>query len=323
MKVSTALIISGGLHVAVVGLLALGTYRAAGGSGGSGVTEVTLSDGGTRTGGRFGSRANIGGVQSRSIRSMPTSENVTVREARRPRQTRVGKGAIPSHQGATLPWNGRASTQNLSPGPGGSERGFGQGGSQLGNPGKGQGPSGQGGTQGPGIPGSSNDNGPLPLPIGNPDPVAEETPTPIPTVTPTPFPTPTPVPTPTPRPTPTSRPTPTPEPEPTPRPRPTATPEPTPTPKPKGETRRAILTKQVNATVPDSLRDADYKSSVGVRFEIAADGSFSVSLRSSSGSGELDDRVLSAARRWRWKPALRDGEAVSSVMNVRVEIVVR
>jgi TonB family protein len=56
---------------------------------------------------------------------------------------------------------------------------------------------------------------------------------------------------------------------------------------------------------------------VRVRFVIAADGSFDVVLRSSSGSGEVDEAVLSTARRWRWKPARRDGQAVSSSQTIR------
>ena len=57
-----------------------------------------------------------------------------------------------------------------------------------------------------------------------------------------------------------------------------------------------------------------------VRFAIAANGSFEFSLRGSSGSQEVDSEVLSAARRWRWRPALRDGEAVPSVETVKFTI---
>jgi protein TonB len=59
-----------------------------------------------------------------------------------------------------------------------------------------------------------------------------------------------------------------------------------------------------------------------VRFEIAADGSCSVSLRTSTGNSQLDADTIETLRQWRWRPALRDGEPVPSVQNLRVEFVV-
>ena len=56
-----------------------------------------------------------------------------------------------------------------------------------------------------------------------------------------------------------------------------------------------------------------------VRVEVDADGSFSVVLRTSSGNPEIDRRVLEALKRWRWKPALRDGEPVKSTQLFKFE----
>ena len=136
-----------------------------------------------------------------------------------------------------------------------------------------------------------------------------------------PAPEPTPTPRPTPRPTAVPRPTPTPRP--TPRPEPTATTRPTPTPKPKGPTQDAEPTRQAEPEIPEELRDKEFKTYVRVRVEVSADGSAEPSLRTSSGNTEVDDRVLSALRKWRWKPALKDGEPVSSIKYFRFEFEVK
>jgi protein TonB len=80
------------------------------------------------------------------------------------------------------------------------------------------------------------------------------------------------------------------------------------------------MTHQEDARVSDELAEQATRDFVRVRFQIAADGSFSVVLRGSTGSGEVDARVLEAARRWRWKPALRDGEPVSSTETIRFRL---
>ena len=169
---------------------------------------------------------------------------------------------------------------------------------------------------------------PTEAPSGQGTPVAKATPQPpaptavpvAPTATPIPPPPP-PTPTPKPEPTNTPRPTATPKPEPTNTPRPTATPrpEPTNTPRPKGPTQDARATKQVNPDIPDDLRDAQFKTSVRVRVEVGADGSSSASLRTSSGNAQIDSLVLRALNRWRWKPALKEGEPVASTQYFRFD----
>lgn len=160
-------------------------------------------------------------------------------------------------------------------------------------------------------------------PVALPDPTTP--PAADPTATPRTLPTATPLPTPTPRPipTPTPLPTATPKPAPTPTPRPTPRPLPTPTPRPTGPTRAAIATRQVQPSVPEVLRNAEFKSSVRVRVEVASDGTPSPSLRGGSGNSEIDSRVLAALRRWKWKPALQNGEAVASTQYFRFDFEVR
>ncbi len=163
---------------------------------------------------------------------------------------------------------------------------------------------------------------PAPQPTPIPPPI-EPTPTPRPQPTATPRPAPTPTPKPEPTPTPTPTPTPRPEPTATPRPTPTPRPEPTATPRPTGPTRDAQPTRQVQPDIPDELKNGDFKSSVRVRVEVAADGSSSPSLRGSSGNADIDSRVLSALRRWKWKPALKNGEAVASTRYFRFDFEVK
>ncbi|HEX9998002.1 MAG TPA: TonB family protein [Abditibacterium sp.] len=161
-------------------------------------------------------------------------------------------------------------------------------------------------------------------------PIPEPQPTAVPeapssSIPPAPEPEPTNTPRPEPTPTPKPEPTPTPRPEPTATPVPTNTPRPvpTPTPRPQGPTRGAIAVRTAQPSIPEELRGGQFRTSVRVRVEIGADGSSSPSLRGSSGSSEIDSRVLAALRRWKWKPALKDGEPVASSQNFRFDFEVR
>lgn len=155
-------------------------------------------------------------------------------------------------------------------------------------------------------------------------PIPQSQPTEPPAPPPTPI-SPPPVPTATPRPQPTAtpklEPTPTPRPEPTPTP--TPKPEPTPTPRPKGPTQDAEAVRTVEPEIPDDLKGGDFKSSVRVRVEVSTDGTPNPSLRSSSSNTDIDARVVAALRKWRWKPAVKDGEAVASTQYFRLDFEVR
>jgi TonB family protein len=138
-------------------------------------------------------------------------------------------------------------------------------------------------------------------PVGVPTPA--QGPSPAPTPTPTP-----------PQPTPQPAPTPQPTPAPTPPPQPAPTPPP-----PAGPTQDAQAASQVLPDIPDDLKQDDFKTSVRVKVEINADGSFVPTLRSSSGNDQIDGIVLDALKKWKWKPALRNGQPVDSIQLFRFD----
>ncbi len=154
-----------------------------------------------------------------------------------------------------------------------------------------------------------------------PQPQPTEPPAPPPTPIPPP-PEPPPPPPPTPKPTPKPTPPPPPPPPP-PTPKPTPKPTPTPTPKPKGPTKEAEAVKQPKPDIPDELLDTEFKSYVRVRVDIAADGSSSATLLTGSGNSQVDALVLSALKRWKWKPALKDGEPIADTQTFRFEFEVK
>lgn len=94
-------------------------------------------------------------------------------------------------------------------------------------------------------------------------------------------------------------------------------------PKPKGPTKDAEPMNQVEPQIPDSMKSQDLKAFVRVKVEISEDGTFEVILRTSSGKPEVDDLILSALKRWKWKPAVKDGEPVRSTKLFKFEIEVK
>lgn len=103
----------------------------------------------------------------------------------------------------------------------------------------------------------------------------------------------------------------------------TVKPEPPKPSRPKGPTREAQPDNQAQPEIPDELKHSNFKSFVRVKVEIDADGSFTPILRTSSGNTEIDNRVLEALKRWRWKPALKDGMPVKSVQLFKFEFEVQ
>jgi protein TonB len=107
-------------------------------------------------------------------------------------------------------------------------------------------------------------------------------------------------------------------PEPAPEPKPAPAPEPKP--KRKGPSREAEATDEVKPEIPDSLKQqGGYKSFVRVRVVIEPDGTATTVLRTSSGNPDIDSRVLEALKKWKWKPALKDGVAVQSTQLFKFE----
>lgn len=139
-----------------------------------------------------------------------------------------------------------------------------------------------------------------------------------------PAPAPKPEPKPEPAPAPVAKPAPKPEPAPAPLPEPAPEPkpEPKPAPKPKGPTREAEPVDQVKPEIPDDLKHGVYKSFVRVKVEVDSDGSATPILRTSSGNPDIDQRVLDALKRWRWKPAVKDGVPVKSTQLFKFEFIV-
>lgn len=93
--------------------------------------------------------------------------------------------------------------------------------------------------------------------------------------------------------------------------------------KPKGATRDAEPERTADPKIPESVRSQEFKSFVRVRVVIEADGSFEVALRTSSGNNAVDQACLSALNRWKWKPALKDGEPVKSTKLFKFEFEVK
>ncbi|MBW3636677.1 MAG: energy transducer TonB [Armatimonadetes bacterium] len=83
------------------------------------------------------------------------------------------------------------------------------------------------------------------------------------------------------------------------------------------------MVRQVKPRLPEDLRNAEFRASVRVRVEVSENGAPTPSLRGSSGNAAVDELVLDVLRRWKWKPALRHGEPVSSTQNFRFDFEVR
>jgi protein TonB len=79
----------------------------------------------------------------------------------------------------------------------------------------------------------------------------------------------------------------------------------------------------VDPEIPDALKKSEFRSFVRVRVDIEPDGSFTPMIRSGSGNPEVDRRVLEALRKWRWKPAVREGVSVRSTQLFKFEFEVR
>jgi TonB family protein len=94
-------------------------------------------------------------------------------------------------------------------------------------------------------------------------------------------------------------------------------------PKHKGPTRDAQPDNQTNPEIPDDLKHGNFKSFVRVKVEIDEDGNFTPILRTSSGNADIDSRVLEALKKWKWKPALKDGVPVKSVQLFKFEFEVQ
>lgn len=100
---------------------------------------------------------------------------------------------------------------------------------------------------------------------------------------------------------------------------PRGTPIPSPPAVQVGPTSAARALNQVLPVIPSDLTEDDYESAVRVSVNIHADGAFDVTLLTSSGNKDVDRNVLTALKKWKWQPALKNGAPADSIQNFRFE----
>jgi periplasmic protein TonB len=71
-------------------------------------------------------------------------------------------------------------------------------------------------------------------------------------------------------------------------------------------------------SLPDDLREQAYRTVATARFTIHADGTVDVELIEATPNPRLNQLLLDTLRRWRFFPALRDGQPVESTQDIRV-----
>ncbi len=120
-----------------------------------------------------------------------------------------------------------------------------------------------------------------------------------------------------PPPTPVIAPPAAPVPEPTP-----PAPKPVPAPMPIAHLptlQAAVPLAQPHPEIPEDLRGSELNSIFEGVFTIHTDGTATVKTVSGTGNSTLDALALDAARRWKFRPATRDGEPVESYLRLKVE----
>ncbi len=82
---------------------------------------------------------------------------------------------------------------------------------------------------------------------------------------------------------------------------------------------QVLADSQVKPEIPDDLRDSDLDAQFRALFTVHPDGTADVKMVSSTGSNELDQLAMQAAREWKFRPALHDGRPVESYLRLYVE----
>lgn len=72
--------------------------------------------------------------------------------------------------------------------------------------------------------------------------------------------------------------------------------------------------------IPDDFKDEAFKSVVTARFSIDAQGKFTVKLIDSSGNDDIDKLVMTALKKWKFKPATLDDKPVASTRKLKIEL---
>ena len=81
----------------------------------------------------------------------------------------------------------------------------------------------------------------------------------------------------------------------------------------------AVPLAQPHPEIPEDLRGLELNSIFEGVFTIHTDGTATVKTVSGTGNSVLDALALDAARRWKFRPATRDGEPVESYLRLKVE----
>lgn len=76
-------------------------------------------------------------------------------------------------------------------------------------------------------------------------------------------------------------------------------------------------------SIPDDMRDEVMQATAVARFHVERDGSATVTLIIPTEFSALDELILETLRRWRFRPALRNGAAIDSDAEVRLLITVQ
>jgi periplasmic protein TonB len=75
--------------------------------------------------------------------------------------------------------------------------------------------------------------------------------------------------------------------------------------------------------IPEDLRRGNLDLVAIARFRVAANGTASVELVQPTPNADLNRALLVTLKRWRFFPAMQDGKAVASTMDIRIPISVR
>jgi protein TonB len=84
---------------------------------------------------------------------------------------------------------------------------------------------------------------------------------------------------------------------------------------------RAIY--QPTPEIPESLRHRNVELVATARFQVAANGSARVELIGPTSDQELNRSLLETLQKWRFFPAMEQGKAVASVIDIRIPVSVR
>jgi len=75
--------------------------------------------------------------------------------------------------------------------------------------------------------------------------------------------------------------------------------------------------------IPDALRRRSIDAVALARFRVAADGSAQVELIEPTSDPDLNRALLDSLRRWRFFPAMQNGQPVASSVDIRIPVSVK